>query len=159
MKKTIFIIFTILIFVPVYRQNINYGGVYAYGTHPDSGRTGVISVFPDSDSMLLFYLELNRGAPSYNSGAIAGQMKVYGPGEADFTMVQKENFINCSINFWFTNDSLYIRTNDLADECGYGYGVFSDGDFKLKDSIRPTFYVNRAGEKKYFSKLKKKSKE
>lgn len=134
-------------------QEIIYDGVYSYGTTPDSGRTGVIYVSQNSDSTLLFYLELNRGAPSYNSGAIVGQMNIYSPGEADFTMKKEADFINCSMNFWFTNDSLYIRTNDKADDCGYGHAVYSKGDYKKIDKERPEYFLDRSGEKYWFKDL------
>lgn len=147
------LILTVLSIKMVYCQDINYNGTYSYGTRPDSGRTGVIHVYQDSDSTLLFYLELNRGAPSYNSGAIAGQMNIYNPGEADFTMVKENDFINCSMNFWFTNDSLYIRTNDQADNCGYGGSVYSHGDFKREKKERPEFFIDRSGEKTWFKDL------
>ena len=128
--KILLTILTLLSIQPLKSQEIEYDGIYRYGTTADSGRTSIIYVNQNSDSTLLFYLELNRGAPSYNSGAIVGQMTIIGPGEADFTMKNEGHNINCSMNFWFTNDSLYIRTNDQEDDCGYGYGVYSSGDFK-----------------------------
>lgn len=151
--RSILLIIVIWSFNPIYSQDIDYGGVYSYGTTPDSGRVGTIYVFPNSDSTLLFYLELNRGAPSYNSGAIVGQMNIYSPGEADFTLIKEADFIRCSMNFWFTNDSLYIRTNDQADDCGYGHAVYSAGDFKRIDSKIPEYFIDRSGEKADFKAL------
>ncbi|MCF8457863.1 MAG: hypothetical protein K9H62_18190 [Bacteroidales bacterium] len=153
MRDILFAILTTLIFSPIFGQEIDYGGVYSYGTSPDSGRVGIIYIHPNSDSTLLFYLELNRGAPSYNTGAIIGQMNIYSPGDADFTMIKESDFVNCSMNFWFTNDSLYIRTNYEADDCGYGYGVYSHGDFKLINPETPEFFIDRSGEKIYFKSL------
>ncbi len=140
-------------FSSAYGQDIVYGGTYTYGTTPDNGRTGVIYIYPNSDSTLLFYLELNRGAPSYNSGAIVGQMNIYSLGEADFTMIKENDFINCSMNFWFNNDSLFIRTNDQADDCGYGHAVYSHGDFKKTKKEIPEYFVDRSGEKTWFKDL------
>ncbi len=150
------ILLTILILFSIQQlksQEIEYNGIYSYGTTPDSGRTGVIYVNQNTDSTLLFYLELNRGAPSYNSGAIVGQMNIYSPGEADFTMKIEDHYINCSMNFWFTNDSLYIRTNDKADDCGYGYAVYSSGDFKKVKNKKPESYIDRSGEEFKFDEL------
>ncbi len=151
--RKLFIVLNLLILGTAYGQGIEYAGTYSYGTTSDSGRCGVIYVYPNSDTTLLFYLELSGGAPSYNSGAIVGQMNIYSPGKADFTMIKENDFINCSMNFWFTNDSLYIRTNDEADDCGYGYAVYSHGDFKLTDKKKPEFFVDRRGEKTWFNKL------
>lgn len=151
--KNLIIIFQFLVAGIAYGQDVEYAGTYTYGTTPDSGRTGVIYVYPNSDTTLLFYLELNRGAPSYNSGAIVGQMNIYRPGEADFSMIKENDLINCSMNLWFTNDSLFIRTNDKADDCGYGHAVYSRGDFKRTNKQKPEFFIDRSGEKTWFKEL------
>lgn len=114
MKRKILIIL-LLIARAVYGQEIEYEGVYSYGTTAENGRIGVVYVYPNSENTLLFYLELNRGAPSYNSGAIVGQMNIYSPGKANFAMVKENDRIDCRMNFLFTKDSLYIRTNNNAD--------------------------------------------
>ena len=134
-------------------QETSYGGVYSYGTSSDEGATGVVYVYPKSDTELLFYLELSRGAPSYNNGAIVGGMTIYNSEEADFTYVNKGENINCSMNFWFTNNTLYIRTNDEADNCGYGYGIFSNGDFKKIQSTTPQYFIDREGREIWFKDL------
>jgi hypothetical protein len=151
--KTLLKIIILLTFYSTYGQDIEYGGTYAYGSTPDIGRTGIIYVYPNSDSTLLFYLELNRGTPSYNIGAIVGQMNIYSHGEADFTMVKENDFINCSMNFWFNNDSLFVRTNDQAYDCGYGHAVFSDGDFKKTKKEIPLFFIDMSGKKIWFKYL------
>ena len=83
---------------------------------------------------------MNRGAPSYNSGAIVGQMNVF---KADFTMINENDYINCSLNFRFSNDSLFIRANAQADDCGY----HSKGDFKKTRNEIPEYFIERSGEK------------
>ncbi len=148
--RHLFTLFCLFAFCFAHGQEDTYDGIYSYGTTPDSGRVGVVYVYQNSDSTLLFYLELNRGAPSYNSGAIRGQMNIYSPGEADYTLIAEDDYFNCSMNFWFVNDSLYIRTNDQADDCGYGYGVHSSGDFKKIESKRPESFADREGNEYLF---------
>lgn len=154
MKNLLLIIVLLLAGLNGFAQNIDYGGTYSYGTSPDSGSTGLIYVYPNSDSTILFYLELNRGYPSYNSGAILGVMNIYELGVADFTMTKDEDF-DCSMSFRFTNDSLYIRTNNKSDNCGYGYGIHSHGNYKLINSKTPEFFYDGTGEKTYFKTLDK----
>jgi hypothetical protein len=152
MKNFLIISMLLITGLDGFGQDFDYGGTYSYGTSPDSGSTGLIYIYPNSDSTNLFYLELNRGYPSYNSGEIVGQMNIYNLRKAEFSMTKGE-YIDCSMNFWFTNDSLYIRTNDQSDNCGYGYGVHSHSNFKLKDSKTPEFYYDMTGEKIYFKNL------
>ena len=110
-------------------------------------------MYPNSENTLLFYLELNRGAPSYNSGAIVGQMNIYSPGKANFAMVKENDRIDCRMNFLFTKDSLYIRTNNNADNCGYGHAVYSEGDFKRIKKKVPDFFIDISGEETWFKDL------
>ncbi len=152
MKSKILVLLFLMI-KTAYGQDLGYGGTYSYGTTPENGRTGVIYVYPNSDSTLLFYLELNRGAPSYNSGAIVGQMNIESLGKANFTMIKENENINCSMNFRFTNDSLYIRTNDQADDCGYGHAIYSKGDFKRTNKEIPKFFFDRDEGKTCFKDL------
>ena len=152
MKRKILIIL-LLIARAVYGQEIEYEGVYSYGTTAENGRIGVVYVYPNSENTLLFYLELNRGAPSYNSGAIVGQMNIYSPGKANFAMVKENDRIDCRMNFLFTKDSLYIRTNNNADNCGYGHAVCSEGDFKRIKKKVPDFFIDISGEETWFKDL------
>jgi hypothetical protein len=137
----------------LFTQDFSYAGTYSYGTHPDSGATGILHVYQTSSKNLIFHLELNRGAPSYNSGELVGEIKIYSIGEGDFTIKKDSDFINCSMNLWFHNDSVYIRTNNRADNCGYGYGVYSYGDFKRISFENPEYFINRSGKTIYFKNL------
>ena len=147
------LILMLLIVKYTFGQNFEYQGTYKLGTTTRNGRTGIIYIYPKSHDILLFYLELNRGAPSYNSGAIIGKMNMYSRGKAEFTMIEDDGTINCSMTFSFTNDSLYIHTNNQGYDCGYGYGVYSDGNFKRIDQKKPPFFINREGRKIWFKDL------
>ena len=81
-------------------------------------------------------------------------MNIYKSGKSDYTEVSKDHLFNLSMNFQFTNDSKYIRSNNYADDCGYGYRVYSQGDFKLIDSNIPEFYFERNGDNTFFDKIK-----
>lgn len=149
----IIILFLFIFTNTVFGQTSRFAGTYQYGTSPEEGRTGIINIYPTSDSTLLFYLEINRGEPSYNSGAIVGQMKMNSPNEASFSMTKENYNINCNMSFTFTDDSLFIRTIDDADDCGYGFGVYSPGDFKRMTTVKPDYFIDRTGEKTEFKNL------
>ena len=151
--KKLLVIFFLLICTISFGQTTEYGGTYSYGTTPDSGSTGVIYIYPNSDSTLLFYLELSRGAPSYNSGSIIGQMKISSPGKASFTMIKENNLINCNMSFEFAADSVYIHTINNGYDCGYGHGVFSDGKFERIKRKIPKYFIDRHGDKIWFKNL------
>jgi hypothetical protein len=151
--SALFMLIMLFSFHSMRAQEIEYEGVYAYGTSADSGRTGVISVYQNTDSTLLFYLELSRGAPSYNSGAMTGQMNILKPGEAEFSINDADDYINCSLRFSFKMNELSINTQMNADTCGYGYGVFSDGDFIKISTEQPVYFMDREGTEHQFETL------
>ena len=131
-------------------QDFPYAGTYVYGTHPEGGPKGTLKIYPTSPTTLIFHLNLNRGAPSYNSGELVGEIKIASNREGDFTIKKDSDLINCSLHFWFQNDTVFIRTNDKADHCGYGFGVYSNGDYKRISYKTPEYFEDRTGEKTYF---------
>jgi hypothetical protein len=117
----------------------DYGGIYSFGTIPEEGPTGKIYVYPNSDSTLLFFLELQRGAPSYNLGEMVGEMKIMEPGMAEFT--RNGGGCNCNFRIFFKGDSLIIRTINDAYKCGFGCCVYTDGNYKRIQKETPKFYL------------------
>ena len=152
MKHFILIIF-IVFFSKIEAQVIQYGGTYSYGTHPDSGRTGLLHIYPISENTFLFHLDLSRGAPSYNMGELVGKITISSSGEGNYTVKADSDYINCSFTLQFRNDSVFIRTNNDAVDCGYGFGVYSDGDFKKITNDIPKFFIDQSGKKRYFKNL------
>src|SRR5258707_15733728 len=55
---------------------VKYAGTYSYGADIEKGRVGNISISPETDTTILFYVDVNRGAPSYNMGALYGRVKI-----------------------------------------------------------------------------------
>ena len=47
-------------------QNEKFGGIYRFGTNVENGPVGGITLYQLYDSTALFYLDICRGAPSYN---------------------------------------------------------------------------------------------
>ena len=50
------------------------GGTYSFGDNIETGPVGSVKVYPLSENAALFFLDINRGAPSYNSGQLARKM-------------------------------------------------------------------------------------
>ena len=134
-------------------QSVKYAGKYLFGTSPEEGATGLASIHPDTDSTLLIYLELSRGAPNYHSGALIGKLDINTPGQATYINIDKKNFLNCHLEFTFKNKKLSISTKEGFDDCGFGYGVFADAEYKKKRHKKPLFFIDRVGEKTFFKDL------
>ncbi|WP_148782508.1 hypothetical protein [Aquimarina intermedia] len=132
-----------------------YGGTFAYQSEGD-GPYGTAYLYPNSDNTLLFHLDLNRGAPSYNMGSITGQMHLKTNGTASFIQVEPA-YLNCNLKFVFKDDLLMVRTVGQANACGFGFGVSANVDFKKTNTEVPQYFLNGEGDQVWFKKLNMKS--
>jgi hypothetical protein len=82
-----------------------------------------------------FELSCNRGAPSYNLGyaygrfALANHIGVY--------HVSYWSEGECNIVFTFETESVHVEQIGLDFDCGFGHGVYADGDYSLVDDRPP----------------------
>ena len=130
-----------------------FAGKYSYGKDIEKGRVGFVTVYPETDSTILFYLDVNRGAPSYNMGALYGRIKLQGSKGMYSSMLDSLE-MGCEFTVEFKSDSLIIKTSEKKDDCGLGYGVYADGRFKRKSSSTPEYFIDATGDKVYFKKRK-----
>ena len=142
--KKIFSIFIFIVFSLV--GNSQIFGEYA------KVRGGNILFYPNSDSSSIFRLEVFRGPPSYNSGALTGLVRLKGDNTYEF-YEKDDSYMNCHLIMKLNADTLSIEVIDEKYECGFGYGVMPDGNFYLKDTTIPQFYYNGEGSKFYFKDI------
>lgn len=83
-----------------------------------------------------FQLELQRGAPSYNSGWIEGTFELQG---ATGIFSQADNDAVCEIAFDFQPRQVVLKSKDLNGGCGFGFNVYADGALKRKSTKPPKF--------------------
>jgi hypothetical protein len=126
-----------------------YTGIYSYGTDPEKEAIGTILIYPETDSTLLFYLDVNRGAPSYHMGSLFGEIKIInnaGIFISNDTGLQG----GCKLEFKFSEKLLTIKTIKDQSECGFGYSVYADGIFQQVSDTVPAYFETQEGEKVYF---------
>jgi hypothetical protein len=132
---------------------VKYAGKYSFGTDIEKGRVGTIYIYPETDNTILFYIDLNRGAPSYNMGSLYGRVKITNNVGIFYTKLDDTN-TGCKLSFTFTKDSLKIETFENGFECGFGYAVHADGTFKRKTTKIQNSFKNPEGIEIYFNKTK-----
>jgi hypothetical protein len=130
-------------------QTSKYSGVYSYGNDTEKGRVGTVIIYPETDSTILFYFDLNRGAPSYNIGTLYGRVKINN-GKGVFNIVLAYQSGGCRMTFKFTSDLLTIDEIDGFNECGFGHAVFADGEYQKQKGKLQDFFTNMEGVKFYF---------
>jgi len=130
-----------------------YAGTYSYGGVAEGDAGGMVIVYPESDSTILFYIDICRGEPSYNLGALYGRITLKGGQGVFYTKYDYSN-TGCKWQFSFLNDTLKISTIDYQYECGFGNGVVADGNYSRKSCVIPDFFENGESLKVYFKKTK-----
>ena len=131
-------------------KTASLGGAFEYGRDIEKGAIGLISVYPETDSTILFFIDVNRGAPSYNMGNLYGRLKVKsGIGVFNKNIGATEK--TCKLEFKFENNILRVLTIEDNDNCGFGYGVMADGTYKRKSKKIPVHFIDATGEKYYFN--------
>jgi len=132
-------------------QTVKYAGVYSYGSgSTDTGAIGHITVFPETDNTILFYINLNLGPKSYNGGVLYGRLLLK-DGKGVFS---SSSYIyqgtGCKWDMNIQNDILTIKT--IENNCGFGHRVSAGGTYTRKDKRKPDFFENIQGEHIYFAK-------
>jgi hypothetical protein len=136
-----------------YCQSNYFGGTYAYGNSAEIGPIGILYIYPKTDTALLFYLDLNIGPPSNNSGSLLGLLTINHKQEADFIEIDEFEFVNCSLQFIFKNNLVLIKTINDRFQCGFGHSVFADGSYEKIKFEMPEFFIDGTGEKVFFKEL------
>jgi hypothetical protein len=130
-----------------------YAGQYSFGSDLENGSMGSISIYPETDSTILFYIELNQGAPSYNSGTLYGRVAIRN-GQGIFYTESQDSDDGCKWNFYFAANDLNISTIDDQYACGFGHAVFVDGIYKKQATKAIDYFKDMEGTKIYFEKTK-----
>ena len=119
-------------------------GTYSYGK-PKKGPYGILQLHQVSTGNYLFYLEVGKDAPNYNSGALYDKItfnNTSGRYEA--------NTKGCLLQFLPDPKGVAIRT--VKGDCGFGYGVVATGTYNEESRKNPSSFKTRTGKKVYFNK-------
>ena len=133
-----------------------HAGKYGSQTEPKYDKNGDvewgeaswwITIYPKTDSSIIFYLDLNRGAPSYNSGGLQAIAIAQSDNTFDYS---SDEYGECHFKLMFTDNNVTIETIDNKHDCGFGNGVIADAVYPRKTRTIPVSYVDRSGDTIYF---------
>lgn len=134
-----------------HKPSVQIGGTYSFGEDVETGAVGSVIVYPLTDSTALFFLDVCRGAPSYNLGQLFGQMTLNG-NIGRYSEIEDEYF-NCAVKFEFSKDALNVTTEEGHGECGFGNAVYADNMYKRIDKSIPAYFINGEGDTILFEGL------
>jgi hypothetical protein len=125
---------------------LKYAGKFSFGKSGD-GTTGSVIVYPETDSTILFWIDIYTG----NLGQLYGRLKVNnGKGVFDYKEDDMEGC--CKWQVTFTEDILTISTVDTCYACPFGGNVIADNKYKRIDKKKPDYFIDGHGHKIYFDK-------
>ena len=130
----------------------NIGGTYSFGNDVEKGAVGSIIIYPVTEYSALFFLDVCRGAPSYNTGQLFGNLSIQGNiGTYDSKKYSED--INCLLKFEFNSDIIKVSLDKEHNDCGFGHAVNAENSYtRLEDTI-PEFFVEGQGDTIYFEGL------
>lgn len=132
-------------------KTAKYAGVYSFGKNVETGPIGSITIYPESDTTILFYVDICRGAPSYNLGELYGRLEMKN-GKATFYSKEALDEKGCKWQILINDRILTIKTLDQCEECGFGANVYADNQYTRREGKIPSYFVNGHNQKVYFNK-------
>lgn len=124
---------------------LNIGGTYSFGDNVEKEAVGSVIVYPLTDSSALFFLDVCRGAPSYNLGQMFGQMTIKDNIGTYDSKIDGEDF-NCILKFKFASQQLEVITENGHEDCSFGGNVYADNKYNLINKSIPKYFINGEGE-------------
>ncbi|MDD5186569.1 MAG: hypothetical protein PHS84_15045 [Paludibacter sp.] len=128
-----------------------YSGKYSFGEDVEKGSIGSMTVFAETDTTILFFIDICRGAPSYNLGQHYDRLKIKN-GKGIYFSKYKSNKKGCKWELTIDSDTLTLKTIDNCYACGFGGNVIADNKYIRKGLTRPEFFIDGHGHKIFFSK-------
>ena len=132
-------------------KTVKYAGIYVFGTKIEKGPAGRITIFPDTDSTVLFYLDITVGSPSYNLGQLYSRFLIKNS-KAIYYSKTNYDTKGCKWEVTINDRVLTIKTLDDCYECGFGANVDADNNYILKSNEIPQYFIDGHGHEIYFNK-------
>ena len=148
---------------PAKRHTARFAGTYMFGSaiHKDVdeddddhvGPGGRVLLYPESDSTMLFFMEVEKGEPANVIGRLTGKITLKS-NKGIFTLNNQLGIPICKLSFQIEKKFLDIRTMEGLGECGFGPGVKADNRFfRYSGEIPECYEVD--GKKTCFEKNEK----
>ncbi len=120
------------------KANNKNGDIYGY--------SGQVQVKKISLNKIVMTFEVNKGAPSYNSGSFVDTLS-YNDNKAIYTDTDSDS--TCKITFDFDKKGIAVKeeASDYNSGCGFGHAVVANGFYKKTSSKIPILTKPLTGEK------------
>lgn len=142
----IFLCFAVVLLSVSIQAQTDHSGNYGFSfpvpkeLHPpknekNAGAMGDLTLFKIDSVQYKFWLNVNRGYPSYNMGYLDGIIAVKN-NKAIFRQKQDYTDSTCVMVFDFNKNYIQMEQRSSDFDCGFGHNVFADGKYDKKDSYK-----------------------
>ena len=105
-----------------------YSGKYSFDTDKEEGPVGCVIIYHKADNTISFDLNINMGAPSFNSGELSGEVEIVnGKG-----LFRNSDYGDCILDFSFADNSVSISHQEGGYNCGFGHNVIVNNTFVME---------------------------
>ncbi|MDO7874409.1 hypothetical protein Q5H93_06665 [Hymenobacter sp. ASUV-10] len=126
-----------------------YAGEYNWGDTTRTEAGGTLTVYPESDSTVLLYLDISNGPPAFHLGQLYQRATVrQGVGRCAFK--GEYDSLGCELQLAFSSQAVVIRTEVGRGECGFGQGVYADETYRRTSAAVPQQFDDGGGRKVVF---------
>jgi hypothetical protein len=132
-------------------KTAKYAGVYAFGKNTGKRGMGSITIYPETDTTILFFIDIYGGAPSYNLGQLYSRLTINN-GQGVYYSKEDLEGKGCKWQVTINSKALTIKTLDNCYACGFGNNIYADNQYKQKSKAIPNYFIDGPGDKIYFSK-------
>jgi hypothetical protein len=128
--------------ITVEQDAISLEGIYRVESTRAENSFKQVIVYPYTKSEVRIYLELNKGAPSYNSGALYISLDINDEGRGTYI----NEYDSCELIFMFTEELLEIEGDLIqGSECGFGGNVYATSAYFKINNKSPEEFTTRFG--------------
>lgn len=130
---------TVLLIMQLFAfSQTNYSGGYGYAvivSKDESGKGAFrnLVLLKMEGNKYRFWLDINIGSPSYNSGETDGTVNFVND-TASFDNTFEGATDPCMLKFKITGNIIHITNTSNSFNCGFGNGIYAEGDYlKLRN--------------------------
>jgi hypothetical protein len=135
----------------VFLQTTHYSGTYSFGTDIEKEAVGRAIVYPETDSTILFFIDICKGAGSASIGQLYGRL-IIKDGQGIYFSKRTSEKKGCKWKMVIDKNILSIKTLNDCNECGLGHSISADNQYKRKFEGIPSYFTDMEGRKVYFDK-------
>jgi hypothetical protein len=114
----------------------------------NAGPEGFLTLFKIDSVQYKFWLNVNKGYPSFNMGMADGFITVKS-NKAVYETKTDYADSSCKIIFTFHKNFVELEQRSTDFDCGFGHNVYADGKYEKKDALK----LNNAGIKKQYIEI------